>query len=82
MKTIKPEKKLRLKRKSTSVDRRRIDGRRRVYSLDYFAKGGVERRKTTDRRKQLIDRRKGWVRVSRWSSVFVDSNSETEDDSA
>lgn len=82
MKTIKSKNKLRFKRKSTCVDRRRIDSRRKIYSLDYFAKGGLERRKKTDRRMGQNDRRKGWVRVSRWSSIFADSDAEIENDSA
>ncbi|MBU0698673.1 MAG: hypothetical protein KKE59_04510 [Proteobacteria bacterium] len=65
-------------RRSSSTDRRRLDNRRRVYSLDYFSQGGIERRKTQDRRKRRHDRRKGWVRVGDWSSIFIDPDSNTD----
>nr|MBC8360003.1 hypothetical protein [Candidatus Desulfatibia profunda] len=42
-------------RRSSSTDRRRLDNRRRVYSLDYFSQDGIERRKTQDRRKRRHD---------------------------
>ena len=82
MKNTKQKHKLRSKRGGTFFDRRRLDSRRTVYSLDYFVKGGVERRKYTDRRKSRLDRRKGWIRISKWSSIFIDRNSEIEDESA
>jgi hypothetical protein len=62
-------------RRSSSVDRRRLENRRKVYSLDYFSKGGAERRKLKDRRRRLRDRRKGWVKVSDWSSIYIDPDS-------
>jgi hypothetical protein len=46
--------------------------------MDYFSRGGIERRKMKDRRKQRLDRRKSWVRVSQWSSVYVDPDSSPE----
>ena len=80
MKNNKQKHKLRSKRGGTFFDRRRLDSRRAVYSLDYFAKGGVERRKNTDRRKSHLDRRKGWIRISKWSSIFIDRKSEPDND--
>jgi len=80
MKNSKQKHKLRSKRGGTFFDRRRLDSRRKVYSLDYFAKGGAERRKKADRRKSRLDRRKGWAKISKWSSIFLDSNSEPAND--
>jgi hypothetical protein len=67
--------KLLFRRRSSSVGRRRLDNRRRVYSLDYFSQGGIERRKALDRRNRNHDRRKGWVRISDWNSVYIDPDS-------
>jgi hypothetical protein len=50
------------------VDRRFGGERRRMYNLDYFLKGGVERRSWKERRKK-DERREGWMRISKWSSV-------------
>jgi hypothetical protein len=43
--------------------------------MDYFSGGGTERREMKDRRKQQLGRRKSWVRVSQWSSIYVDPDS-------
>ncbi len=56
-------------RRSAFVDRRSWDDRRRVYSLDYFLGGGVERRKGGDRRMKS-ERRSRWLQVGHWCSVF------------
>ena len=56
-------------RRSALIDRRLWADRRKVYSLDYFRDGGVERRKRGDRRTRL-ERRSRWLRVSQWCSVF------------
>jgi hypothetical protein len=58
------------------IDRRSGTDRRRLYDLDYFTEGGVERRKFKPRR-SLLERRDGWLRVSEWRSVFV---TETEEE--
>jgi len=58
-----------LERRDSSFDRRSGEDRRRVYNLDYFLNGGVERRSGSERRAQ-IERRLNWMRVSRWLSVF------------
>jgi len=65
-------------RRNSGIDRRRLENRRKTYSMDYFSRGGIERRKMKDRRKQQLDRRKSWVRVSQWSSVYVDPDSSPE----
>ena len=56
-------------RRSALIDRRLWGDRRKVYSLDYFLSGGIERRKGADRRKQP-ERRSKWLRVGPWCSVF------------
>ena len=56
------------------VDRRSGEDRCVAYDLNYFQKGGIERRKGTDRRKQN-ERRDSCVRVSKWSSVCKDDTS-------
>jgi len=61
-------------RKRSSIDRRSGDDRRQVYNMDCFQAVGVERRLNVDgRRKDLEEKRINWVRVTRWSSVYVKS---------
>ena len=55
-------------RRNSPLDRRTGNDRRRVYNLDYLLKGGIERRRRSDRR-SYFDRRAGWMRVSRWHSI-------------
>jgi len=50
------------------LDRRSGEDRRQVYDSDYFENGGVERRTGIDRRQQG-ERRDGYIRVTKWSSV-------------
>ena len=59
-----------VKRRS-GMDRRSGEDRRKVYSFDYFAGGGKERRRFRDRRSRM-ERRRGWVRVTEWSSAPTD----------
>jgi len=62
------------KRKSDPyLDRRSGEERREIYDIDYFANGGTERRQAVDRRKTK-ERRKGYVKVSKWSSVRSENN--------
>jgi hypothetical protein len=56
-------------RRCALIDRRLLCDRRKVYSLDYFLNGGVERRKGRDRRTRS-ERRSRWSRVGPWCSVF------------
>ena len=53
------------------VDRRSGEDRRSVYDSNYFENGGLERRRTGERRKQN-ERRDSCIRVSEWSSVCPD----------
>ena len=53
------------------VDRRSGEDRREIYHSDYFVNDGLERRSRKDRR-QPGERRKGFLRVSEWSSVCPD----------
>jgi len=52
----------------SDMDRRSGEDRRREYDLDYFSTGGVERRNWKEKRSN-VERRVGWTRVSKWSSV-------------
>jgi hypothetical protein len=53
-----------------SIDRRFGENRRRLYYLDYFLNGGVERRSWEERRGQA-ERRVEWMRVSKWASISL-----------
>lgn len=53
-----------------AIDRRSPADRRIAYDLDYFQNGGTERRKVKERRSQT-ERRGGWIRISRWTSVNI-----------
>jgi hypothetical protein len=54
--------------RDSCFDRRAAENKRRVYDLDYFLNGGVERR-TWEERRSAVERRSGWFRVSKWVSV-------------
>ena len=54
------------------LDRRSGEDRRQVYDSDYFLNGGMDRRKGKDRR-QKGERRDGYIRVSKCSSVRVET---------
>jgi hypothetical protein len=53
-----------------SSERRSGKDRRRIFSLHRFFYKGPERRLLPNRRSQE-ERRDGWVRVSKWSSVYM-----------
>ena len=53
------------------MDRRSGDDRRAVYSIDYFANDGSERRRRNDRRTHG-ERREDCINVSKWSSVCAE----------
>ena len=53
-----------------SIDRRFGEDRRRLYYLDYFLNGGVERRSWEERRGQA-ERRVEWMRVNKWASISL-----------
>lgn len=71
----KPQKEKR--KKDPYLDRRTVEDRREAYNIDYFADAGTERRSGNDRRIPQ-ERRKGCVKVSKWSSVCVDNNKKTD----
>jgi len=59
------------KRKRSKLDRRSGEERRKAYDLDYFLlKNGIERRSKLERRKSN-ERRSGWMRISKWYSIFI-----------
>ena len=53
------------------LDRRSLYDRRQVHSVDYFLIGGIERRKIRNRRKNKLERRENWIRITEWTSIFV-----------
>ena len=57
--------------KDPFLDRRSGEDRRFIYCLEYFLQGNPDRRTGAERRKNL-ERRHGFVRVSRWSSACPD----------
>ena len=52
------------------IDRRSLKDRRKPYHFSRLTYRGVERRRDQKRRSQG-ERRAGWVRVSKWSSVYL-----------
>ena len=54
--------------KRASSERRSGKDRRRFFSLRRFHYKGAERRVQHDRRSRL-ERRAGWIRIDKWSSV-------------
>ena len=56
--------------KRVPCERRSGSDRRRLISIRRLFYNGTERRDTKDRRSR-IERRDGWVRVGKWSSVEI-----------
>jgi hypothetical protein len=50
-------------------ERRTGKDRRKVFSVHRFFYKGLERRKTLRDRRSQEERRDGWVRINKWSSV-------------
>ena len=50
-------------------ERRAGKDRRKIFSLHRFFYKGPERRKALHDRRAQEERRDGWIRISRWSSV-------------
>ena len=50
------------------VERRSGKDRRRIFQLERFFYKGEDRRNSGDRRAS-IERRTGWIRISKWSSA-------------
>ncbi len=55
----------------TLPERRTGKDRRRKFSLQRFFYKGPERRKALHERRTQEERRDGWVRINRWSSVAL-----------
>ena len=60
-----------MERRCSGVDRRIIRDRRRVRHFGRFFYRRSERRGRKERRSHR-ERRAGWVRMSKWSSVFLE----------
>jgi hypothetical protein len=60
-----------IERRCSGVDRRTIRDRRRACNVSRFFYRGAERRSWKERRSH-VERRVGWVRMSKWSSVFLE----------
>jgi hypothetical protein len=69
------------KSKRSYFDRRSGQDRRKAYNIDYFLEGGVERRThpNGERRNHEKDRRKDWIKISRWSSLNVEETKPAAD---
>jgi hypothetical protein len=50
------------------LDRRSGTDRGKAYRPGFFSRGGIEKRHCSERRR-TDERREGWVRVGKWSSV-------------
>jgi hypothetical protein len=53
-------------------ERRTGKERRRIFCVRRFFYEGLERRKTLRERRSREERRDGWVRINKWSSVNLD----------
>ena len=62
-------------KKRSLFDRRSGQDRRNTYNIDYFLEGGAERRNSpaSGRRAKKKDRRKDWIKISRWSSLYIEN---------
>jgi hypothetical protein len=54
-------------------ERRTRKDRRKIFSLHRFFYQGAERRNVLYDRRSKQERRDGWVRISKWSSVEIQS---------
>ncbi len=54
----------------TMQDRRSVKDRRRLSALKNFFLRIPSRRASQDRRREL-ERRTGWIRISKWSSAYL-----------
>ena len=59
-------------RRFSDLDRRSGLDRRKGHKLEYFLNGGLERRSFKERR-SIKERREGWVRISEWTSLRLES---------
>jgi len=56
-----------------TLERRSCKDRLRIFSLHRFFYKGPERRKTLYDRRSQEERRDGWVRISKWSNMKIQS---------
>ena len=56
----------------TNLERRTGKDRRRILSLHRLFYKGPERRMALNDQRTIEERREGWVRINRWSSVNLD----------
>lgn len=59
-----------VKKRISDFDRRSGIDRRLQYDLDYFFSGGTERRLHNERRSD-VERRSDWLKINKFSSVFM-----------
>ncbi len=59
-----------MEKRASIFDRRSGKDRRKGYRVGRFFYRGAERRRRKEQRSG-VERRLEWVRISRWSSVFV-----------
>ena len=64
-----------MEKRDSDFDRRAGIDRRLHYDLDYFFSGGIERRSPFERRLDF-ERRSGWLKISKFSSVFMSAADE------
>ncbi len=62
--------------KRSGPDRRSGVDRRQVYDIQYFQHDGIERRCRPEQRTSH-ELRKGWVRITQWSSIYMGRGQET-----
>ena len=56
--------------KSSNIERRSGKDRRRIFNHGHFRFGRAARKNLLEQRSQA-ERRAGWVRVNKWSSVYL-----------
>lgn len=59
-------------KKRSPYDRRSGTDRRLKKDLNYFHKGGFERRHNTHERRGPAERRISWIRGIKWRSVWIE----------
>ena len=57
--------------RSSMIDRRTGEDRRKAHDLDYQLDGGIERRRSQERRYHHAERRSDWVMIDRWYSIAM-----------
>ena len=65
-------------KKRRNMDRRLEPSQRKIYHMNYFLDGGIERRSNKERR-GLGERRVGWVKTDDWKSVYLGNLTSSDD---